>query len=87
MAALLIGYFAVNAYSGKHGLRAKQALEAEITDLTGQLAVARAERTRWQRRVALLKSDKIDPDMLEERARALLGYADANDVVILTPAR
>jgi cell division protein FtsB len=87
MAALLIGYFAANAYSGKHGLMAKQALDAEIAELTGELANVQAERTRWERRVALLRSDKIDPDMLEERARALLGYADPRDVVILTRTR
>jgi cell division protein FtsB len=87
MAALLIGYFAINAYGGKHGLKAKQALDAEITELTTNLTTARAERTRWERRVALLKSDRIDPDTLEERARALLGYIDPRDVVILTRER
>jgi hypothetical protein len=31
----------------------------------------------------LLKSDRLDPDMLDERARALLGFADPRDVVML----
>ena len=33
----------------------------------------KAERALWERRVALLRSDRLDPDMLDERARALLG--------------
>ena len=33
----------------------------------------------WERRVALLRSDKLDPDMLDERARALLDYVDPRD--------
>ncbi|HEY4775757.1 MAG TPA: septum formation initiator family protein, partial [Xanthobacteraceae bacterium] len=41
------------------------------------------ERAEWQHRVNLLKSESIDPDMLDERARALLNYVDPRDVVIL----
>jgi cell division protein FtsB len=37
--------------------------------------------------VALLRSDRLDPDMLDERARALIGYADPRDVILLTAPR
>ena len=87
MAAMLIGYFGVNAYTGRHGIKARQDLDQQIAELTRQLDVAKAERTQWQRRVALLKSDRIDPDMLDERARALLDYVDPRDVVILARQR
>ena len=80
LAALLIGYFGVNAYTGNHGLRARQDLDQQIAELTVELGQAKAEREQWQRRVALLKSDSIDPDMLDERARALLDYVDPRDV-------
>ena len=33
LAALLIGYFGVNAYTGDHGLRARQDLDQQIGDL------------------------------------------------------
>ena len=33
MAALLIGYFGVNAYTGNHGLRAQQDLDQQIAQL------------------------------------------------------
>ena len=72
IAVLLIGYFGINAYTGDHGLRAKQDLDAQITELTDELAALRAERANWERRVALLQSQSIDADMLDERARALL---------------
>jgi cell division protein FtsB len=80
--ALLIGYFGVNAYTGNHGLRAKQDLDQQIAQSTVELAALKAERTNWQRRVALLKSDSLDPDMLDERARSLLDYADPRDLVL-----
>ena len=83
MAGLLIGYFGINAYSGQHGLWARHALDQRMAELTRELADAKAERERWEQRVALLKSDRLDPDMLDERARALLNYVDPRDVVIL----
>ena len=81
-AALLIGYFGVNAYTGNHGLKARQDLDLQIAQLTVELSSLEAERAGWERRVALLKSDSLDPDMLDERARALLDYVDSNDLVL-----
>jgi cell division protein FtsB len=86
LAALLIGYFGINAYTGNHGLKARQDLDQQITTLTAKLDGIKAERVRWQRRVALLKADRIDPDMLDERARALLGIVDTRDAVMLIQA-
>jgi cell division protein FtsB len=82
-AALLIGYFGVNAYTGNHGLRAKQALDQQYVELSGELGQLRQERTEWQRQVTLLKSDSIDPDMLDERARDMLGYLDRHEVTLM----
>jgi cell division protein FtsB len=82
IAVLLIGYFGVNAYTGNHGLRAKQELDAEIAQLTAELAALRADRANWERRVALLESQSIDRDMLDERARALLNYADPRELML-----
>ena len=83
LAALLIGYFGVNAYTGNHGIKARQDLDQQIAEITRELTQIKAEREQWQRRVALLKSDRIDPDMLDERARALLNYGDPRDVTLM----
>jgi cell division protein FtsB len=82
IAALVIGYFGVNAYSGNHGLRAKHDLDQQIAQLSGELATLKAERASWDRRVSLLKPESIDPDMLDERARSLLNYADPRDLTL-----
>ena len=87
LAALFIGYFGLNAYTGDHGLKARQNLDHEIADLAQQLERTKAERERWEHRVALLKSDRIDPDMLDERARFLLDYADPHDVTVMIKRR
>jgi cell division protein FtsB len=82
-AALFIGYFGANAYTGNHGLRAQQGLDQQMGSLQQELAHLKAERKVWEHRVSLLRSDGIDPDMLDERARALLGYADPRDLTLL----
>ncbi len=87
LAALLIGYFGVNAYTGNHGLKAKKDLDQQIGELADDLARVKAERESWQRRIALLKSDSLDPDMLDERARALLNYSDPRDAILLLKRR
>lgn len=83
LAGLLIGYFGFNAFSGNRGLKAKQELAAQLDTLTAELAVLRAERNEWQRRTALLRSESLDPDMLDERARAMLDYVHSRDLVLL----
>lgn len=87
VAALFIGYFGVNAYTGKNGINARQELELEIADLANEVERVRAERAWWERRVALLKTDRIDPDMLDERARELLNYLDPHEVTIVIKHR
>src|SRR5476649_83090 len=86
-AALFIGYFAANAFTGKHGLRAQQDLDQQMASMQKELGQLKAERSVWERRVALLRSDRLDPDMLEERARALLSYADPRDLTLLIRPR
>jgi cell division protein FtsB len=87
IAALLIGYFGVNAYTGERGLIAKRDLDQDIAQLTVELDSIKAERAVWQRRVSLLKSDNIDPDLLDERARLLLDDADARDLTLMLKRR
>ena len=69
MAAAMVGYFGVNAYTGKYGLNARQELDQEIIALTSELARLKKERAEGEQRVSLLRSDRVDPDMLDERAR------------------
>jgi cell division protein FtsB len=83
VAAAIIGYFGVNAYTGAHGLKAKQDLAQRQADLMRDLDQARAERKHWEQLLSLLRSDRLDPDLLDERGRALLGYADARDLVLV----
>ena len=81
MAALMVGYFGVNAYTGKYGLNARQELDQEIIALTSELARLKRERAQGEQRVSLLRSNGVDPDMLDERARYQLDYVNPHDLV------
>jgi cell division protein FtsB len=81
MAAAMVGYFGVNAYTGKYGLNARQELDQEIVALTSELERLKGQRAEGERRVLLLRSDRVDPDMLDERARYQLDYANPRDLV------
>ena len=83
LAALLIGYFGINAYNGDRGLKAKEDIDRQMTTLTAELDRLKAEQAQWERRIALLKSDNLDPDMLDERARILLDDVDSHDLTLM----
>src|SRR6202140_1197931 len=87
IAALIIGYFGVNAYTGEHGLIAKRDLDQDIAQLTLDLGAVKAARAVWQRRVSLLKSDNIAPDLLDDRARRLLDHVDPRALTLILKPR
>lgn len=86
-AFVALGYFAWHAYHGNHGLVARDQLRERVAVLEAEVARVKAERQAMERRVALLKPQSLDPDMLEERARATLMLAHPNDVVLVNPPR
>lgn len=80
---LLLAYFGYHAVEGDYGHHALQKLKARQADLAGQLARLNDERRTLDRRVALMRPESLDPDMIEERARRALNVARADDIVIL----
>ncbi|ABD88039.1 cell division protein FtsB [Rhodopseudomonas rhenobacensis] len=87
IAAAMVGYFGTNAYTGKYGLNARQELDQEIIALTSELQRLKQERAAGEQRVSLLRSDRVDPDMLDERVRYQLDYAHPADLVRMLPAK
>ncbi|MGV1014697.1 MAG: FtsB family cell division protein [Methyloceanibacter sp.] len=77
------GYFAYHLHTGDHGLQARADLERRKEVLEGELAGLREIKTRIDRDVALLRSENLDPDMLDERARAILNLARPDDLIIM----
>ncbi len=78
----LVGYFGWNSTHGEHGLIAYAQRKGLLKQAQDDLAQAQAERNSWAVRVAGLRSNHIDPDLLDERARAMLNLVDPNDIVV-----
>ena len=81
--ALGTTYFGYHMVHGEYGLLAYWRLTKEIQSLTSERDLVLAQRKAAEHRVALLRPGTLDRDMLDERARETLGYADAPDLVIV----
>ncbi|MCB8820723.1 FtsB family cell division protein [Microvirga rosea] len=83
ISAAVAAYFVHHAHSGARGFEAREHYEAQAADLNKELEGLKTERGDWERRIALLRNDQIDRDLLEERARVILGRVHRNDLVII----
>jgi cell division protein FtsB len=79
----LLGYFGYHLFVGDHGLESRARLQVQVKSLEGELNGLRAVRAKLDRDVGLMRADRLDPDMLDERARAILNFSHPNDIVIM----
>ncbi len=80
--ALLIFYFGYHALTGERGLLHGAIREETLASRSLELKTLRAEREELETRVKLLREDNLSRDLLEERARSVLGFADPRDFII-----
>ncbi len=73
--------------NGDRGLLAMAHLQRETMIADQNLAEAETTRKIWERRVAALRNQSLDPDMLDERARILLNFSRKEDIIVFTPTR
>ncbi len=78
------GYLVWGAVNGEHGLKAKEKYDAQAETLKADLARLQGERARWERRVAALRPENVDRDLLEEEAHTKLDRVGKDEVVIFT---
>lgn len=78
-AAYYLGY---NLVQGERGLLAWTDINQELETNQAELNRLQQERKNLDKKVTLLRPDNLDPDMLDERSRAVLGLADENEIVI-----
>ena len=77
-----LGYFAFHAFHGYYGIWAMDRLEIEAKRLSVELESLKLEHAEFERRVMLLRSEKLDADMVDVQARAALNRLRADEVVI-----
>lgn len=81
---LLLGilYLGVQALTGQYGLLTGADRAERLALREAKVERLEDERHDLQVRVRYLKQDHLSRDLLEERARVILGYADPADHVI-----
>ena len=82
----LIVYLGVQALTGERGLLSGGERDAMLLRREAQLAGILEQRRDLEIRVRYLRTDSLSRDLLEERARAVLGFADPRDYVIRVAA-
>jgi cell division protein FtsB len=84
--AMLVGFQAYLGYSALHGQFGTEShaqMIVEIGELEVKSALIQAEIDAYRHRVNLFDSASLDPDILTERARALLNMAQADDILVM----
>jgi cell division protein FtsB len=77
-------YLVYGAWNGERGLKTKAEYSTQMQTLGAELQALQGEHRTWQRRVALMRSDAVDRDLLDEEARAVLDRVGKNDLVVFT---
>jgi cell division protein FtsB len=78
----LIVYFVFHGLTGERGLLLSSQRDAILNARSKELAELRQRRVDLEARARLLRDNSLSADLLEERARSLLGFADPKDYVI-----
>jgi cell division protein FtsB len=79
---LLHGYFGWHYLYGSRNVAALAAIEAQAEALSAELAGEIAIRQALEAKVALLRPESLDLDMLDEAARRTLLYYGAQELVV-----
>jgi len=77
--AMIIAYDAV---AGPTGFRALRAVRADLAIKRAEVEAIAARRAALERTADQLNRRSLDPDLLDEKIRSVLGYAAEGDIVI-----
>lgn len=75
-------FLAFDAVAGPTGLRALKEARAEVQAKRADVAALVARREALERTADQLNRRSLDPDLLDEKLRTVLGYAAEGDIVI-----
>ncbi len=79
----VLAYFGWYGYYGPRSVEHEAFIKAEVVKYQAELKATQEKRNKLDARVALLRPQSIDPDMLDEMARKTLLFAAEEDFVIV----
>jgi cell division protein FtsB len=81
------GYLGYSFVTGQFGIESQDVLEAEMDELAAHSAALQAEIDAYRHRIELFRSSRLDPDILTEKARAMLAMARPEDIIVMVDTR
>jgi cell division protein FtsB len=82
LTAGFLGYFGFHAFTGSFGKWAMDRMEGEATTLQAELGQLQVEHESLEKRVALLRPESLDADLVDTKARTELNLLRPDEVVI-----
>lgn len=76
-------YFAYHLIAGERSYLRFVSLERQIEETQNTYESVKAEREATERKVVMMRPGTIDPDLLEEQVRSVLGYRRVDEKIIL----
>lgn len=76
-------YFSYHMISGGRSYFRLMALERNVERLNDQYESLHKERVALENKVAMMRPGSIDPDLLEERARVMLGFQHPDELIVI----
>lgn len=78
-----LGYLGYHVVTGAFGIESQKDMLDQISVLKARQAALQTEIDSYRHRIALFNPQKLDPDILTERAGAMLGLVQPDRVIIV----
>jgi cell division protein FtsB len=82
---VLLAYFGWQAERGARGIAYNASLSTQVNKLTADFVAIKSKHKALEDKVAELRPNAIDPDLLDEMARKTLNFASAHDIIVHIP--
>ncbi|PRY95346.1 cell division protein FtsB [Hasllibacter halocynthiae] len=79
---VLAAHFTFAAVRGDYGMHRRAQAEAQLAEASARLAELRAEEARVRLLTQRLSDEYLDLDLLDARARAVLGYVRPDELTL-----
>lgn len=85
LAVFAVFYLLFHALHGERGIYAYIRDKRELAALKSDLETTRAQRQKVELRVSHLRDGSLDPDLLDEQMRRMMGVMRQGEVIVLDP--
>jgi len=80
----LVVYFCFHMIYGQHGLMAWKRLDVQLETAENSLLDLKQDHDALEHRVKRMRPETLCLDLLEERAKSVLGFVHPQEMVVLT---